>query len=214
MKRIIHYKRVSTTSQNSERQDKNIVMGAVPYEDKISGSVLFKERPLVKATLIDEVESGEVSELHVHSIDRLGRNTIDIMQTIEWLTDNDVNVISQKEGLRTLNDDGSINPMSKLLVGILGTLAEFELSRIKERQAEGIANAQEKGVYIGGVGRKKGEVESATEFLNKAKNRYIQKQLNNGESIRGALAKTKFKFGKCSISTVQKVRKMLAEVGA
>ena len=212
MKRIIHYKRVSTTGQNSERQDKNIVMGAVPYEDKISGSTLFKERPLVKATLIEEVESGEVAELHVHSIDRLGRNTIDIMQTIQWLTDNSVNVVSQKEGLRTLNDDGSVNPMSKLLVGILGTLAEFELSRIKERQAEGIANAQEKGIYIGGVGRKKGEVESASEFLNKAKNRYIQKQLNNGESIRGALAKTKFKFGKCSISTVQKVRKMINEM--
>lgn len=209
MKRIIHYKRVSTTGQNSARQDNSIVMGAIPYEDKISGSVAFKEREIVKATLIEEVENGEVAELHVHSIDRLGRSTIDIMSTIQWLTDNGVNVISQKEGLRTLNDDGTENPMSKLLVGILGTLAEFELSRIKERQREGIDAAQRRGVYVGGTGRRLGEAESYDVFMNKAKNRYIKKQLDNGESIRGALAKTKFKFGKCSISTVQKVRKIM-----
>ena len=44
-------------------------------------------------------------------------------------------------------EDGTENPTAKLMVGILGTLAEFELSRIRERQAEGIKKAKERGVY-------------------------------------------------------------------
>jgi len=210
-KKIIYYKRISSKGQNLDRQDSSIIMGAIPYQDICSGSIEFKERDIVKHTLIEEVESGEVAELHVKSIDRLGRNTIDIMKTIQWLTKHQVNVISEKEGLRTLNDDGTENPMAKLMVGILGTLAEFELTRIKERQREGINKAMERGVYVGGTGRKLGEEEGREVFLNKPKNKYIAKQLKNGESIRGALAKAKLKFGKCSISTVQKVRKVLQE---
>ena len=121
------YIRVSTPGQNISRQEDNLI----PVVDEISGSVAFDERP-GGILLIKKTQLGYVRSISVQSIDRLGRNTLDILTTIKWFTKQQVNIISQKEGLQTLLPDGTENPTAKLLVGILGTLAEFELTRIKE----------------------------------------------------------------------------------
>ena len=153
----VAYIRVSSLDQNPDRQlrvdiEKN-------YIDKCSGSISFSERPEAKKLL----SNTKVTEIVVHSIDRLGRNTIDIMQTIQHFTNLGVNVISKKEGFETIVN-GKENPVSKMLIGILGTLAEFELSRSKERQAEGIAAAQKRGAY---KGRPSGTVEDIENFMSK-----------------------------------------------
>ena len=95
---IVKYARVSTTDQNPERQ------GNCDFLDKISGSVPFNERPEAKK-LLQWVAVGRVKEVRVHSIDRLGRNTLDILQTIKYFTSMVVNVVSEKEGLKTLLPD-------------------------------------------------------------------------------------------------------------
>lgn len=196
MKRIVHYKRVSTTEQKTDRQ--KAVMGAQVYEDKCSGSIPFMKRDFGRV-LMDEVFEGHIKEVHVHSIDRLGRNTLDIMQTIQAMTENGVNVISEKEGLQTLLPDGKENPIAKLMIGILGTLAEFELNRLKERQREGIAIAKERGTYVT-HGRNKGDgVLSNTQIL--AKHKKVVRELNKGNSIR-----TTAKLCGVSTATVQKVK--------
>lgn len=189
----VKYIRVSTTEQNTDRQlsvefEKN-------YIDKCSGSIPFSERPEAKKLLAND----EVTELHVHSIDRLGRNTLDIMQTIQYLTSKGINVVSEKEALQTIID-GKENPIAKMMIGILGTLAEFELSRIKERQAEGIAKAKDKGVFIG---RKKGSKEDVDTFLNKPSTKAIIRHLKAGEGVRRTA-----KLSECSIALVQKVKKI------
>lgn len=212
-KRIIHYKRVSTSGQNLDRQDETVIMGATVYSEKCSGTIPFKDRPMSKATIIDEIEGGEIAEFHVHSIDRLGRNTLDIMKTIQWMTDNGVCVVSRKEGLRTLDDNGEENAISKMIVGVLGTLAEFDYKMKRKAQREGIEKAKERGVYIGGTGRKKGEVESLEKFLSKNKNKYILKLLNKGASVRTITALTKQKYGKCSSTTVVKVKEASMQLG-
>lgn len=190
------YIRVSTTEQNIARQTKDF-KGLV-FIDRCSGSIPFAERLEAKKLL----SNAEIKEIHVHSIDRLGRNTLDIMQTIQYFTYKGINVISEKEGLQTIIN-GKENPVSKMMVGILGTLAEFELNRIKERQAEGIAKAKQKGVY---VGRAKGSNETIEQFLNKESTKQIIKHLNNGESIkRSAL------LSKCSEGKVKKVKKLMRE---
>ena len=84
------YKRVSSVGQNLDRQ---IKIGLTPIEDVCSGSVAFKDRTGGKQILAME----GLKELHVHSIDRLGRNTLDILQTIQTLTTKGVNVISEKK---------------------------------------------------------------------------------------------------------------------
>ena len=204
--RIIHYVRVSTIEQNTDRQENSIVIGAEVYIDKCSGSVPFGKRDFGQV-LLHEIEAGTISEVHVHSIDRLGRNTLDIMQTIQYMTENGVNVVSKKEGLRTLNDDKSENITAKLLVGILGTLAEFERLRIKERQAEGIEKAKEKGVYSNRVKTGGRTAESDKQIIEKYK-KTIVRELKKGESVRRTA-----KLCNVSTATVAKVKKICIERG-
>lgn len=191
----VKYIRVSTTEQNTDRQEK---FDGKVYIDEISGSTPFAERPQAKKLLSNK----DIAEVYVHSIDRLGRNTLDIMQTIQHFTSNGINVVSEKEGLNTIID-GKENPIAKMMIGILGTLAEFELSRAKERQAEGIANAKLKGVYSG---RKVGTTESIDKFVNKASTQAILKYLKQNESTKRTAL-----LSKTSEGTVKKVKRLIRE---
>ena len=191
----VKYNRVSTIEQNLDRQDN---FKGLTYADKCSGSIAFADRTEASKLLANE----EVTEVLVTSIDRLGRNTIDIMQTIQGFTDKGINVISQKEGLQTIVD-GKENPVAKMMIGILGTLAEFELSRAKERQSEGIAKAKAKGSYLG---RSEGSSESVEVFTNKASTKSILRYLRQGESISRTA-----KLSSTSTGSVKKVKRMIKE---
>ena len=191
----VKYIRVSTIEQNTDRQDD---FNGKTYTDECSGSIAFKDRKEASKLLAND----EVSEVLVHSIDRLGRNTIDIMNTIQDFTNKGINVISEKEGLQTIID-GKENPISKMMIGILGTLAEFELNRAKERQAEGIAKAKVKGSYLG---RSKGSSESIEVFTNKASTKAILKYLKMNESISRTA-----KLSQTSEGSVKKVKRLIKE---
>jgi len=189
-----HYIRVSTVEQNTQRQTQ--INGAKQYLDKISGTIPLFERPQGKK-LFSDIELGEISEVYVHSIDRLGRNTLDILSTINYLNDKGVCLVSEKEGIRTLID-GKENLTSKLIVNILATLSEFENNIRRERQLEGIAIAKLKGVY---TGRTRGTKLSNDKFLEKHKS--VLNELNNGESIRRVA-----RLCNVSTGTVQKVKEL------
>lgn len=191
----VKYIRVSTIEQNTDRQDD---FNGKTYTDECSGSIAFKDRKEASKLLAND----EVSEVLVHSIDRLGRNTIDIMNTIQGFTNRGINVISEKEGLQTIID-GKENPVAKMMIGILGTLAEFELNRAKERQAEGIAKAKAKGSYLG---RSKGSSESVEVFTNKASTKAILRYLKMNESISRTA-----KLSLTSEGLVKKVKRMIKE---
>ena len=190
------YIRVSTVGQNTDRQQGEF--DGLEYTDICSGSIAFIDRPEASKLLSNK----DITEVHVHSIDRLGRNTLDIMQTIKDFTDKGINVVSTKEGLQTLID-GKENPVAKMMVGILGTLAEFELNRIKERQAEGIEKAKAKGNY---TGRKTGSSEDLDTFINKASTQSILRHLRNNESVRRTAL-----LSKTSEGTVKKVKRKIKD---
>ena len=191
----VKYIRVSTIEQNTDRQDD---FNGKTYKDECSGSIAFKDRKEASKLLAND----EVSEVLVHSIDRLGSNTIDIMNTIKDFTNRGINVISEKEGLQTIIN-GKENPVAKMMIGILGTLAEFELSRAKERQAEGIAKAKAKGSYLG---RSKGSSEPVEVFANKASTKSILKYLKMNESISRTA-----KLSQTSAGSVKKVKLLIKE---
>jgi len=195
--RAVKYIRVSTTEQNTERQEQTDVK---TYIDKCSGSIPFAERPK-GSKLIELANDGKLDELQVHSIDRLGRNTLDVLTTIQSFTDLGVNVVSKKEGLSTLID-GKVNPVSKLIINILASVSEMELNNIKERQREGIAVAKAKGVYKQNGGKK--PTLTDTEFLSKPKNAKCAKELRNGNSIRRSAL-----ISGVSTTTTQKIKKLL-----
>ena len=198
----VYYLRVSTIEQNSARQMEEIPEGCKVFEDKISGSVPFAERTEGR-NIVNLIKQRQINTIYVHSIDRLGRNSLDILQTIQFFNEYEVNLISKKEGLQTFID-GKKNEIASLMIGILSTLSEFELSRIKERQREGISSAKERGAYASNGGTKRAE--SFDEFMNKESSKKILKYLKQGLSVRSCA-----KMSECSVSLVMKVRGLLVE---
>jgi DNA invertase Pin-like site-specific DNA recombinase len=139
--KIVGYKRVSSVDQNESRQLDGIELDK-EFTDKASGQSQ-SGRPQLQAAL-DYLREGDV--LKVHSMDRLARNMVDLLSLVKQLTDKGVTVEFIKENLTFTGDD---SPMNTLLLGILGSIAQFERSLIKERQREGIAIAKKAGVYKG-----------------------------------------------------------------
>lgn len=193
------YVRVSTFEQNLSRQIEG-KEGKI-YWDKISGMVPFEERPK-GSKLISDAKRGVIKEVEVHSIDRLGRDAINVLQTIKTFTKLGVNVVSKKEGLSTLLENGEQNPVAKLLVSVLSTIAEIDYNNRREAQREGIERAKAEGKYLG---RREDSTLSDIELIDKHSD--IVKELNRGESIRRTAKLT----GK-SAGTVQKVKKVLEAI--
>ncbi|KYH43233.1 recombinase family protein [Branchiibius sp. NY16-3462-2] len=135
----ISYIRVSTAGQNTARQE-DIEADRV-FTDKESGK--DRNRPGLEEMLRFAREGDTVL---VHSMDRLGRSTIDIHNIVSELTDNGVTVEFIKEKLILSKDSG---PNAKLMLSVFAAIAEFERSIIRERQREGIAKAKARGVYKG-----------------------------------------------------------------
>jgi DNA invertase Pin-like site-specific DNA recombinase len=193
------YVRVSTYEQNISRQLKD-KEGEV-YWDKVSGMTPFEERKS-GAQLLKDAKQGKIDEVEVHSIDRLGRDSINVLQTIKKFTELGVNVKSKKEGLNTLLEDGSQNPVAKLLVSVLSTLSEIDYKNRREAAREGIERAKAEGKYLG---RPKGTGLSDEQLLDKHSD--IVDELNRGESIRRTA-----KLTEKSTGTVQKVKNTLERV--
>lgn len=137
----IGYVRTSSFGQNSARQLDGLHLDRV-FEDTCSGS--STNRPALKA-MLEHVRVGD--RLQVHSIDRLARNTSDLLALVKQLQEKGVEVQFMKEGL-TFSGDKS-NAMNQLLLTMLGAVASFELSMINERRAEGQQKAREAGKHMG-----------------------------------------------------------------
>lgn len=136
----VGYLRVSSADQNEERQLNGVRLDKT-FTDKASGG--SKDRPALDQ-LREYVRDGDT--VHVHSIDRLARDLGDLMNLLAEFTERGVGVKFYKENLTFTGED---NPFQTLQMQIIGAVAQFERSIIRERQREGIAKAKAKGVYKG-----------------------------------------------------------------
>jgi DNA invertase Pin-like site-specific DNA recombinase len=170
------YVRISTTDQKTDRQKITEKDYGHVIEDKCSGSIPFFERTGGKE-VNKLIEKNILSSLSVISIDRLGRNLKDILNTLEYFTEKKIPVFFVNQGLCTLDTEGKENPIAKLIISILGIVAEMERNQILERQREGIEIAKMKGVY---KGRRKGAKEDVLNFLLKPKNKKVLECLKRG----------------------------------
>ncbi|PZQ76953.1 MAG: transposase [Variovorax paradoxus] len=143
----IAYRRVSTVDQNTVRQLDGRTFDR-EFEDKASGK--DTKRPQLEA-MLGHIRAGDT--VVVHSIDRLARSMSDLLALVEHITGpaeeggKGASLEFAKEGLRF--SGGKANATDRLMLNMLGAVAEFERSMIRERQAEGIAAAKERGVYKG-----------------------------------------------------------------
>jgi len=175
----IKYNRVSTLAQTGDRFSLDQAQYDLVLFDKVSGTVPFKNREKGKE-LTSLVESGIVSELTVEDFSRLGRNTGDVIQVLDWLEKNEINVNVLNLGLQS-RPNNKKNPIWKLISSTMSSLYEMELENIKERTMAGRVVYVQKG---GKLGRPDNSNESDKEFLNKDKTKEIIKYLNKARTIR------------------------------
>ncbi|WP_316807373.1 recombinase family protein [Pedobacter agri] len=196
----IKYNRVSTIGQTGNRftADKDVYDRILL--DKISGSIPFKDRPQAKE-LVRLVENGLVTQLVVEEFSRLGRNTGDVITTIQWLDEKGINVVIRNLGLQS-RPEGNRNPIWKMVSTIMSSLYEMELENIKERTMVGRMVFVQNG---GRLGRPSGSRENDQFFLKKKTNLVALNCLKKGMTIREAS-----KVAKISVSTVLKIKKLSA----
>ena len=136
----IGYIRVSTEEQNTARQE--ILLRDLGVDelfiDKASGK--NADRPEL-ARMMNYVRRGDT--VIVESISRFARNTRDLLDLVEQLTEKGVEFVSQKEAIDTTT------PTGKFMLTIFGAVAELEREYILQRQREGIAIAKTQGSYKG-----------------------------------------------------------------
>lgn len=141
---VIGYLRVSTGEQSIGAQRHSIEQTHKVEtwfaDEGVSGAVEALQRPEF-AELFKFIRKGDT--LIVPAVDRLGRNTIDVLDTVEALQGKGVSIISLREGFDLST------PIGKAMLTMLAAVAELERSNIKTRQMAGIAKAKAEGKALG-----------------------------------------------------------------
>lgn len=148
MSRTFAYCRVSTSEQATENQIIAIRQAGYDVLDNrvvsevVSGGVQAMKRKAFADMVNHKLESGD--RLIVLKLDRLGRDNIDVQQTIDMLVKRGIEVISLDLPVRNLT-----SAEGKLMLQMFSAFAEFEKSRIIERTKEGLDRAKQEGKRLG-----------------------------------------------------------------
>lgn len=163
----IGYVRVSTAEQNESRQIEGLKKHNIEkwFIEKVSAK--DTNRPQLQE-MLDFVRENDT--IYIHDFSRLARNTKDLLSIVERLNAKGVNLISNKENL----DTGT--PTGKLMLTMIGAIAEFERANLLERQREGIAIAKKKGMY---KGRK--PITFSNDDFNIAYTKYMNREITKGQ---------------------------------
>ncbi len=196
-----YYMRTSHYLQNIGTQVDKIEEGWKVYKDEgISGRISFHERPSGKK-LLEDIQKGRISEVVVLRIDRLGRDTTDILNTIKTIHQYKVPITSKNEGLTTLID-GKESPMSNLLINILSSLSEFQYHQTREKTLDGILRGKLEGKY---KGRQVGSIEPLDKFIRKPKVKKVKEMLEMNIGVRKIS-----RIVECSPNFIYKVKDRLS----
>lgn len=194
----VKYNRVSTIQQTGNRFEADKEFYDKVFFDKISGSIKFKDRPQAKE-MIKLIEQGKVREIVVEELSRCGRNTGDVISTLEWFEQKEINVHVRNIGLQS-RPNGKPNKIFNLITSILSSISSAEAEAISERCRIG------KEVYIrngGWIGRPYNTKESESKFILKPNNQKCLDYLKKGRTLREIS-----KILGMSTSTIQKVKKV------
>jgi putative DNA-invertase from lambdoid prophage Rac len=142
------YGRVSTDTQSTDNQRIELAQAGYQIPDEfwfsdrgISGKTCAAQRPEF-GNLLSKIRSGET--LVVSKLDRLGRDAVDVMQTIRLLGDRKVKVIVLQLGSTDLT-----SAAGKMLLTMLAAVAEMERDLLVERTQAGLQRAKAQGKTLG-----------------------------------------------------------------
>lgn len=203
MENVVIFGRVSTAAQDYQRQVSELTTLAQSrnwtvvrvFTEKVSGAKANKERCGL-TNMLEYIDQNNVSKVLVTELSRLGRDTLQVLQTVQTLNDKGVSLFIQNYGLETLTDDGNVNAMAQFMITLLAEVARMERTTIRERMASGYRQHINKG---GTVGRRKGYKKTDDEM--KTQYREVIKLLKNGYSLVNI-----HKLTGVSINTIKKCR--------
>jgi DNA invertase Pin-like site-specific DNA recombinase len=134
------YTRVSTVAQTLDQQNQALEAAGASkiYSDTMSGA--RDDRPGL-AALMDQLRAGDT--VVVWKLDRLGRNMLHILETVKVLTERGVTLVSTTHGIDSSTAAG------RMMIGVLGSLAEYERALTIERTALKRASSRANGTKFG-----------------------------------------------------------------
>jgi DNA invertase Pin-like site-specific DNA recombinase len=207
--KVVIFSRVSTSGQDFQRQTTELseyalkmgysVLGV--FEEKISGGKKNEDRPKL-VEMIDYVKSNQVDKVLVWELSRLGRNTIQVLQTIELFNSHCISLFIKNFNIETLDQNCKPNLMSNFMIQILTSVSEMERSTIRQRMKSGYDNFRNNG---GIVGRREGFRKDSSVLLSE--NKDVAKLLRQGLSVRKVMKLTDKSSG-----LVMKVKKVIDAV--
>lgn len=158
--KAIIYARVSTAGQDYDRQLAELKQYAdrmgydvvKTFSEKISGAKKVEERQAM-TELLNYVEVNKVDKVLIYECSRLSRRAVDFLSIIEIFNEKKISLYIHQNGLETLLQNGAINPIATLVLGILAQFNSMERSLIRSRMESGYNNFRRNG---GVVGRKTG----------------------------------------------------------
>jgi DNA invertase Pin-like site-specific DNA recombinase len=183
---VVILTRVSKESQSYERQIKDLTTYANrmkyniigEFNEKISGAAKNENR-LALTQLVKFTESNTVNKILVWELSRLGRNTLEVLKSLDLFHTKGISLYVLNYNIETLNEDGTINPMAQMMCTMLAEFSRAERAAIQSRLSSGY----KRHISLGGhVGRIKGVTMDNEKLLEKHKE--IVKFLKKGRSIR------------------------------
>jgi DNA invertase Pin-like site-specific DNA recombinase len=204
--RVVIQSRVSTVIQENKRQIQELTEYASKmgwevvkvFEETISGAKKNEERPVL-TEMIAFIKANKIDKVLCWELSRIGRNSLEVLKTIQLLNENCISLYIKNYNIETLNDKCEINPLSQFMVQILTSVSEMERTQIRSRIKSGYDSYRKNG---GKVGRKEGYTKDKETLL--AEHKDVAKLLRKKLSVRNIMDIT----GKSS-GTVQKIKKLL-----
>lgn len=211
MDKVVILARVSTDKQEYQRQINeltdycNNVGWSVEeiFANKVSGAKKLEERSEIQ-NLVEYVKAHQIKRVVCLEISRVGRNTLEALKIIQFLTDNGVSLYVKNYNLETLDSNGKVNPIASLICTILLEIASMERLTIKERMESGrkqyIDRCRKDGIKMGRPSTyRKSDEDYKTQY---------QKEIS---LIRKGLSLANIsKISGTSINTIRKIKKTLS----
>ena len=160
MDKVVLLVRVSTDKQEYQRQINELTeyCNKVSWEivkvfsNKISGVTKIEDRKEIQS-LIQYVKENRISRVVCLEISRVGRNTLEALKIIQFLNENRVSLYVKNYNLETLDNNGNVNPITRLICTILLEISQMERLTIKERMESGrkqyIERCRRDGIKMG-----------------------------------------------------------------
>ncbi len=202
MSKVLIYTRVSTSTQNNQRQITELTKLAnsnnwsiiKTISETVSGTSEIASRQINK-NLLELIKSAQIDKILITEISRLGRRVSDALKFIEFLNCHKISLYIQNLGMETILDNGKINYMFKPILVTLASFAEMERELLSERIKSGLENAKANGKVIG---RPKGKVKDEEDYLHQYKK--LINDFDKGLSLRKLS-----KIHNVSVNTIRKV---------